>query len=922
MPKKTKADTRPASSINISHNIKNNKKNQAVIPFNPAKITEILRDKLNIEVSSPKIRTEKFERPKENPSVYYKVFDNGNGNYIFHGGDFATGEQFTEYLNEKGDIRGKTNEDNKIIKQATRKAEEERDKYYEETARKNAYILQKSNKPIPDDFAYCLKKGLNGSDFNAFQSIGYNPKYNNIVMPLFDIFDKHWANQYIYPDKITLPNGEKTDKIIKGKMGGCFNVAGDIENSDIVYFAEGAVTALIVHLATGKPCVFGVNAGNIEPVFLAFKGKFQDKKLILIADNDLKKEAEKGINKGRETAEKLNSKYSLPYILSPVHSDFNDYYKGFIDEGHTRKQALSKVKEYILNPDNIVEANETPEHQIEPNKNNSLPEGFYREDGLIKFDGDKGQANVCSDLNVLAFTMTDKKNYGVYLTFEDTRGNKKPCIIDRGLLASRKEIHSLFLDKGIKRIFNPSLFRQLLESSSPSKVIQVSDKTGWNKDKTAYIFTDETLCKAGTTEDIIYKYKFDSEYETSGTFQSWRDNVCKYSNDNPVLIFAFSVVFSGALSSYLDCAGIGSHFYGDSSAGKTTTALMAASLLNGGESFQSWRVTNNGFEGIAAKNNHSCLIFDDISEVAPDDLDKIIYMAINGNGKQRATKTGTAADLSKWQINLISTGEFSASDYLLTGSRKKQNAGQALRLLDLPASDIGLNGCFDCKHDFEDFASFSDYLKVAAAKHYGFAFKGFVREILKHDKHELEKDMKETQDKLKEEVKKDFGDDIDNQTGRVIKSLSCVIIAGELATENKITTWNKGDAFKSCLKILKSWISFRGGFGNHEIKTALNALKEFIETKSSQHIEDTKEDLPFKGEKLAYYEDGFYFVSNKQIQPLANKLKTTKETLRKVLQQLSGKDTSQQYKLRNPKTGLKEKNNRYWRFDFNKINLD
>jgi len=369
-----KADTRPAYSSNISHNIKNTVKNQAVIPFNPAKITEILRDKLNIEVSSPKIRTEKFERPKENPSVYYKVFDNGNGNYIFHGGDFATGEQFTEYLNEKGDIRGKTNEDNKTIKQATRKAEEERDKYYEETARRNAYILQKSNKPIPDDFAYCLKKDLTGSDFKAFQSIGYNPKYKNIVMPLFDIFDKHWANQYIYPDKITLPNGEKTDKIIKGKMGGCFNVAGDIENSDIVYFAEGAVTALIVHLATGKPCVFGVNAGNIEPVFLALKGKYSDKEVVLIADNDIEKEAEKGINKGRETAEKLNSKYSLPYILSPVNSDFNDYYKSFIDEDHTREQALNKVKEYILNPDNIVEANkeedsETPEQRIERLRN-------------------------------------------------------------------------------------------------------------------------------------------------------------------------------------------------------------------------------------------------------------------------------------------------------------------------------------------------------------------------------------------------------------------------------------------------------------------------------------------------------------------------------------------------------------------------
>jgi putative DNA primase/helicase len=114
---------------------------------------------------------------------------------------------------------------------------------------------------------------------------------------LFDIDGKHYANQFIYPDKITLPNGEKTDKLTKGKMSGCLNVAGDIAKSETIYIAEGAATADTVHLATDKPCVFCVNAGNIESVFLALKGKFQDKKFILIADNDLKKEAEKGINK-------------------------------------------------------------------------------------------------------------------------------------------------------------------------------------------------------------------------------------------------------------------------------------------------------------------------------------------------------------------------------------------------------------------------------------------------------------------------------------------------------------------------------------------------------------------------------------------------------------------------------------------------
>ncbi|MDY0362035.1 MAG: DUF3987 domain-containing protein [Desulforegulaceae bacterium] len=332
------------------NNIKNNQENQTLsFAELEEKIKKILYEKLNLNLDSVEIGTSDFVRPKQNSSVFYKVFNNGNG-FVLFAGDFATDEQFSECLNGSGETRTMTEADRQAIQEATEERQKELAKQAEEDAKQAVSILKNSNNTIPEDFGYCQKKGLTGSDFKAFQFVGYNPKYKNIVMPLFDINGKHWANQFIYPDKITLKNGEKTDKLTKGKMSHCFNVAGDIENSDIVYFAEGAATALIVHLATGKPCVFCVNAGNIEPVFLAFKGKFQDKKLILIADNDLKKEAEEGINKGRETAEKLNSKYSLPYILSPVNSDFNDYYKGFIDAGHTRKQALSKVKEYILNP--------------------------------------------------------------------------------------------------------------------------------------------------------------------------------------------------------------------------------------------------------------------------------------------------------------------------------------------------------------------------------------------------------------------------------------------------------------------------------------------------------------------------------------------------------------------------------------------
>ncbi|MDY0362043.1 MAG: DUF3987 domain-containing protein [Desulforegulaceae bacterium] len=366
MSEKTKADTRPAYSNNIN-NTSNIIKKQDVITFDKNKIIDtirrLLKEKLDIDVDAVEIGTADFVRPKQKSSIFYKIFDNGDGNFVLFAGDFATGEQFSECLNGSGKYRTMTEADRKLIQEAKKTRDAEREKQAEEDAKKAVYILKNSNNAIPEDFGYCLKKGLTGSDFKAFQLIGYNHKYKNIVMPLFDINGKHWSNQYIYAEKITLPNGKKTDKRNKGKTNSCFNVAGDIAKSETIYIAEGAATADTVHLATDKPCVFCVNAGNIEPVYLALKGKYSDKEVVLIADNDIEKEAEKGINKGRETAEELNNKYGLPYVLCPVNSDFNDYYKGFIDEGGTREQALSKVKEYILNPDNIIEANQKKDEE-------------------------------------------------------------------------------------------------------------------------------------------------------------------------------------------------------------------------------------------------------------------------------------------------------------------------------------------------------------------------------------------------------------------------------------------------------------------------------------------------------------------------------------------------------------------------------
>jgi putative DNA primase/helicase len=785
------------------------------------------------------------------------------------------GRQYTELsVKEKQKI-------DKEIKQAQEAEQKHRQQEEEEKAKKAQKNYANSTDPVPKDFKHAVNHGLTGSDFNKNTYARFNKQYSNIVIPLYDIDEKHWSNQYIYPEK-KLINGKETDKIIVGKMQGCFNIIGDINKSDCVYLAEGAATALSVFLATGKPCIFCVDAGNIEPVYKAISKKHSDKKFILAADNDIKKEKEKGINAGREIAEKLNKKYGLLYVLCPVNSDFCDYYKSFVKQGESREIAFEAVRDYINNPKNLT--------SNKKQRAEKLPDNYFKDQGLIKYkDPNKGEKAVCSDITVKAFTKnSENENYGLLIQFQGLIGKEnKQLLIERGLLSSATETHKFFLNSGVKKIHQKNLFCRFLESSEPLKTIDIAEKTGWNKDRKAYVFIDETFTSDGLTEDIIYKDKFNSVYDYAGTLESWKENVCKFTNENPVLIFSFCIVFGGVLAPYLNSAGIGINLYGDSSTGKTTTAKAAASILNGDSSFQSWRVTNNGFEGKAAQTNHSAIILDDISEVNPDDLDKVIYMAINGNGKQRAQKTGAAATLQKWQVNLISTGEFSAADHLKTGSRKKQNAGQAVRLLDMPAADLGESGVFHNKHEFETFSDFSDELKLAAENHYGTALKPFVRAVFKEKKSSLEYIQKETKKQILGEIKEVYGDNIDSQTLRVINSLSCVIVAGELATQAKITTWFKGEAYKACLDMLKLWISQRGGIGNHEIKTTIEAFHNFFATQSSAKFENLETPgIEFKGEKLGYYDKDYIYIQSKQLASLAENLKTNKSTLMKSLKEI------------------------------------
>ena len=150
-------------------------------------------------------------------------------------------------------------------------------------------------KSVDDGQPYHMRKGI--------QLHGATLDGTDVVVKIINAEGKQTGSQFISPDGKKLFNsGFKKD--------GSFSVLGGKIDGKC-YIAEGFATAASVTEATGRPCIFALDAGNLPKVAQIVKEKKPDVDLIVAADHD-----EKGIKAAKETG--------LKYALPPKDMDFND----------------------------------------------------------------------------------------------------------------------------------------------------------------------------------------------------------------------------------------------------------------------------------------------------------------------------------------------------------------------------------------------------------------------------------------------------------------------------------------------------------------------------------------------------------------------------------------------------------------------
>jgi putative DNA primase/helicase len=323
----------------------------------------------------------------------------------------------------------------------------------------------------------------------------------------------------------------------------------------------------------------------------------------------------------------------------------------------------------------------------------------------------------------------------------------------------------------------------------------------------------------------------------AGTLDGWRDAVGAWARDNSRLMLALSASLAAPLLEVAGQESGGFNWTGQSSTGKTTALVAAGSVWGKGASsggyVQNWRATSNGLEGLAALHSDAALCLDEIGQAPVRTIMEAAYMLANGMGKARASQDGSARKALSWRCMVLSTGEKGLAEKIAEEGGRVQ-AGQAVRLIDVPADAGAGLGLFENLHGHTSAQAFADAIKQAAMTHYGHAARAFIEAIIQN-RQEVVTDLHAF---LAGGLSLLCPDDASGQVQRVARRFLLCAAAGEMAAEWGLLPWEKGEALQAVKSCFDAWLALRGGSGAAEDTAILEQAMLFLEQHGQSRFQD------------------------------------------------------------------------------------
>lgn len=148
---------------------------------------------------------------------------------------------------------------------------------------------------------YLQQKGLKPTSNSRFGSDGHG---DYLAQRVVDVTMQSRGLQKFYKDKKRFTWGMR-------KSGG-FIPVGSLEHFKQAYVVEGYTTGVTVHLATGQTTICALDADNLAQVVSELRAKWPGCSLTIVADVDLYKDKNVGLEKAWEVAEREGLNLYLP----------------------------------------------------------------------------------------------------------------------------------------------------------------------------------------------------------------------------------------------------------------------------------------------------------------------------------------------------------------------------------------------------------------------------------------------------------------------------------------------------------------------------------------------------------------------------------------------------------------------------------
>jgi putative DNA primase/helicase len=301
--------------------------------------------------------------------------------------------------------------------------------------------------------------------------------------------------------------------------------------------------------------------------------------------------------------------------------------------------------------------------------------------------------------------------YIAQLRFREMNGADKSLYVEWALLLPEKkrDLKSILATAGYDwprdKKLSDAIWAALVDSK-PKRRFVFASAPGWYRE--GFALPGKFFCSDKNTDPVEIDHNSVEHVGAftagDGNLRDWQQHVAKSARKSSPLCLSISAALAAPLLRRLNMDSFAINWFGSTSEGKTLALKVAASvagLFGPGGDLPSWADSMPGFEGQAMGHRDCILPLDETAdgekEMSLDKRARAMAFGIARNRPRRLASTHERAHGLKgreYRVIVLSSSERALTEIAIKAGSPRLG-GEEVRLIDVPASELGSQGVFD-----------------------------------------------------------------------------------------------------------------------------------------------------------------------------------------------------------------------------------